>query len=308
MHGKNKIKRICTLLFVMVAAVYYFVFEYVLPQFNSAKVYTKNNAGAILENTENIYVHFIDVGQGDSTLVQTAGGKFVLIDAGTNDCEHELLSYLDSKNVEYIDCLILTHPHEDHIGSADAVMDSYYVCNVVKTDVDDGCINCDNLERAIKESQKHIDTNVVVPENGDVFDVDGVEFTILSDGRGYKDLNDTSLCFRMDYGKSSFLFTGDAQKTVEYDILLADADVSAQVYKCGHHGSSTSNCEEFLSEVSADIAVISCGDDNMYGHPHDEVVDRLLDRNVEIFRTDVHEDIVLCCSKDAIALVLPVID
>ncbi len=245
-------------------------------------------------------VHFIDVGQGDSTLIETDGGKFVMIDAGTNACEYDLLSYLDSRNVEYIDYLFLTHPHEDHIGSADAVLDSYNVKNVVKNQRREENATCDKLDKVISQSVKHLGTKVIYPDTGDKFYVDDIEFLILSDGDGYEDINDSSLCIRMEYGDSTFIFTGDAQKVVEYDIMDSDFDIDAEVFKCGHHGSSTSNCDAFLNDIDPDIAIISCEIGNMYGHPHREVMASLNDRNITVYRTDTDSHIVLDCDSDSI--------
>lgn len=270
--------------------------------YSKANVDTQVKNDVEIQSEETISVHFIDVGQGDSTLIETEDGKFVLIDAGTNDCEFDFLSYLDKQNVEYIEYMFLTHQHEDHIGSADAVLDSYYVRNVVKTDIDDDCINCDNLEKSLSDSIKHIDTKVYYPKNGDVYSVDDIDFTVLSDGTAYDDLNDTSICIRMEYGESTFVFTGDAGKMVENDILKSGVDVSADVYKCGHHGSSTSNSNRFLDEINPDIAIISCAEGNSYGHPHIEVMDSLNKRNVEVYRTDVSGDIVFSCTKNKISL------
>lgn len=302
MTKRNK-KKLISLIVVVAVAFCSFLSKEVIPHFKKAKVGTLELSVSELRDDSHFLVHFIDVGQGDSTLIETSDGKFVLIDAGTNDCEHKLLSYLDSRNVEYIEYLVLTHPHEDHIGSADAILNEFYVKNVVKTDRREDNATCDRLDRAIEQSERLINTKVVEPDTGDKFVVDGIEFLILSDGRDYDDLNDSSLCLRVEKGKSTFVFTGDAQKKVERDILSGDFDVSAEVYKSAHHGSSTSNCEEFLSAVDPDIAIISCGVGNSYGHPHDEVMESLEDRNVTVYRTDLDGDIVLRCSDSDIKYV-----
>ncbi|MBP3580394.1 MAG: MBL fold metallo-hydrolase [Clostridia bacterium] len=301
--SKKDRKKLISLIAVFVVALYSFVVNEVKTSQKRAKVstVTYENVASDAAGKDVFFVHYIDVGQGDCTLVETPGGKFVLIDAGTNDSEYELLSYLDSRKVKHIECMFLTHPHEDHIGSADAVLDSFYVHNVVKTDRDDGCSNCENLDRSIEESKNHIGTKVTEPLTGDKYVIDGIEFLVLSDGREYEDYNDSSICIRMEYGKSTFIFTGDAQSKVERDILFSDMDVSAEVLKCGHHGSSTSSCEEFLGAVEPDIAIISCGENNSYGHPHDEVLESLADRGVTVYRTDEDGNIVLKCTTEQIS-------
>lgn len=293
-------KKLITLISVLVIALISFIFSEVIPYFTKAKIGTASVSSEDLLADSHFLVHYIDVGQGDSTLIETPSGGFILIDAGTNDSEHKLLSYLDSRNVENIEYLILTHPHEDHIGSADSVLYDYYVKNVIVTDVRENNITCERLDKAIEDSKKHIGTNVIIPGKGDSFTCDGLEFLILSDGKGYEDVNDTSICLRMEYGKSTFIFTGDATKNVERDIINDDFDISAEVYKCAHHGSSSSSSDEFLNDISPDIAIISCEEGNDYGHPHREVMESLYDRGITVYRTDVQGDIVLRCSGKAI--------
>ena len=300
---KSKWGRLAVVIALFCVAVSGLYTDIIKPRFEKANVDTslsEKDGQSITE--DKMYVHFIDVGQGDSTLIKTPTGKFILVDAGTNSSEHELLSYLDNQNVEYIECLILTHAHEDHMGSADAVLESFYVNSVMKSEEYDECIHCQNLNYALQESVKHIDTKVYIPDMGDVYNIDGVEIKILSDGKGYMDVNDTSLCFTVEYGKSTFLFTGDAQKGVEDDMMITYGDLSAEVYKAAHHGSSTSNSEDFIDRVNPDVAVISCGEDNMYGHPHAEVVKTFVDKDAEIYRTDTDGSIVFSCTKDKISL------
>ncbi len=292
----NKTSRITWLIVAIICVVMWGVDKY--------KEHTKTDV-AQSKAKDSFLVHFIDVGQGDSTLIETKKGKFVLIDAGTNECEHQLLNYLDERNVEYIEYLFLSHPHEDHIGSADAVLDSYNVKNVIKTDRREDNATCDRLDRAINESVKNIGTKVIIPKTGDKFYVDGIEFLVLSDGEGYEDVNDSSLCIRMEMGDSTFIFTGDARKGVEYNLIDSDFDIDAEVFKCGHHGSSTSNCDAFLNDVDPDIAIISCETGNMYGHPHREVVAALLDRNIDIYRTDIDSTVVLDCDSKSIRYLQP---
>ena len=131
------------------------------------------------------------------------------------------------------------------------------------------------------------------PKIGDKFSVDGIEFTVLSDGKGYEDTNDASICLRMNLGESGFVFTGDAEKNVEENILASDVLLDADVYKGAHHGSSTSNTKDFVQAVNPKVFVISCGVDNEYGHPHDETLLLMDELGVSVHRTDVEGDIVI---------------
>jgi len=245
------------------------------------------------ENEKINYVHFLDVGQGDCTLIETYEGSFVIIDASIGEAEHKILSYLEDRNVKEIEYAIFTHPHEDHIGSADAVVEHFNVKNVIMNDktTNTSCFN--RLVNAISDSKKEKGTKVYMAEKGDTYSIDNLEFTILSDGKKYDDLNDSSICVRFECGDNGLLFTGDAGTQVEKDILKDGFDVSASIYKCGHHGSSTSNSNKFLDKVNPTVAVISCGWNNDYGHPHDEVELALYKRDIDYFRTDLDGDIVI---------------
>lgn len=250
-----------------------------------------NNAEIVDTPTEKeIYhtVHFLDVLQGDCTLIETQDGKFALIDASTNEASAKITKFLDYRNVKEIEYLILTHPHEDHIGSADDVLDNYKVKNVYMTDKTETTKAYENLLTSLQESKTNHGTKVIYPENGDVFSLSGIKFKVISDGRKYDDLNNSSICLRASFGKSSLLFTGDAEKEVEDDLLERGISLDAEIYKCAHHGSSTSNSEDFLDKVNPKIAIISCGYGNDYGHPHKEVISSLTDRGVPFYIT--HKD------------------
>ncbi len=244
------------------------------------------------ENKTKHIAHFIDVGQADSTLIETKNGKFVLIDAATGDAEEKLLKYLDDRNVSEIEYVVFTHPHEDHIGSGDAVLENYKVKNVLMTDKSTNTACFERLLDAVADSKEKNKTNVVKAQNGYSFSVEDLNFLVVSDGSKYDDLNDSSICIRLECGQSSFLFTGDAEKDVEEDMLLSDFKLESDIFKCAHHGSSTSNTEEFLDKVNPKVVVISCGEDNSYGHPHKEVLERLNERNISYHRTDTEGDII----------------
>ncbi len=249
------------------------------------------------------YVHFLDVGQGDCTLIETANGRFVVIDASVGDAEEKILSYFETVGVEEIEYAIFTHPHEDHIGSGDAIVENFKVKNVVMTDktASTSCYN--RLVNAISDSKEINGTKVLKANDGDTYSVDDINFTVLSDGKIYDDLNDSSMCLKFECGENSLLFTGDAGNKVERDILNKDVDVSATIFKCGHHGSSSSNSDAFLNKVKPKVAIISCGRDNSYGHPHEEVELALFERNITYYRTDLDGDVVI--GFDGKKIVLP---
>ena len=236
-------------------------------------------------------VHFIDVGQGDSALIVTPDGKCILIDAGTNASEPALKFYLDSQNVSEIEYAVMTHPHEDHIGGADMIFDTYKVKNAILPDVTHDTVTFERMLTTIERNN----TNLLTSKTGDVYTVGDVSFKILAPvNTKYSSLNDYSVVVRVDYGGTSFMFTGDAEKLSEKEMLAAHdkSEFSCDVLKVGHHGSTTSSSAEFIKAVNPSAAIISCGTGNSYGHPHRETIATLDGEGIEIYRTDLLGNIV----------------
>ncbi|MBQ4064892.1 MAG: MBL fold metallo-hydrolase, partial [Clostridia bacterium] len=250
-------------------------------------------------------VHFIDVGQGDATLILTADGDAALIDTGTSDSREYLVTYIQDLNVTSLDYLILTHPHADHIGGAAAILDAFAVEAVLMPDV------TTNTKTFLNVLQKIDDEGcgVIVPEMNQVFSLGDARFTCLGpvENYGNDELNDMSLVFRLDYGTTAFLFSGDAEKKSEKDMLdsLPMSSFSADVMKLGHHGSSTSNTDAFLNAISPSYAVASCGLNNEYGHPHTEILSALKKKSITLLRTDKNGSIVFTSDGDKVTLIRP---
>ena len=233
-------------------------------------------------------VHIIDVGQGDSILVRTDDGV-LLIDAGTNSSEDELRAYLDACGVDDIDCFVCTHPHEDHIGGADMILGEYNVERLIMPETESTTVTFTKLLDALEAS----DAFYTEPVVGDVYTIGGFAFTILApDESVADDSNNSSIVLRLDYGSTSFMFTGDAEAESEACILaeFSPSELDCDFLKLGHHGSTTSTTEEFLDAVSPEYAAISCGEGNSYGHPHRETLDKLASRGItgdKLLRTDL---------------------
>lgn len=243
-------------------------------------------------NTQTGYAaHFIDVGQGDSELLQL-GSDYVLIDAGPTDAGDKVVSYLKQQGVTRLRAIIATHPHEDHIGGMAAVLaafpvDSFYMPNkTTNTKVFSKML--DGIEKqGIKPT---------IPTPGDKLTVSGVTLTFLSPKpkASFDNLNNYSLVAMVDTGSERALFAGDAEKEIESALLAQKIDLSCDLYKVSHHGSSTSSTAAFLKAMSPRIAVISCGKDNSYGHPHKSVLTRLSQAGVEkIYNTAESGTVVL---------------
>lgn len=242
-----------------------------------------------------ITVHIIDVGQGDSILIETPEG-FMLIDAGTNSSEDDLQKYLDDLGVHELEYFVVTHAHDDHYGGADMIIEEYEIKNLI---YDDFGYNEKTLTMF-----KNSGANIIDPEVRDEYFMGDAKFTVLSsdiaDTR--TDKNDHSIVLRLDYGLSSFVFTGDATTYTENRIMeeFPVYELECDFLKSGHHGSLTSSGEQFLKALQPEIIAISCGLNNKYGLPKQEILDRYVDIDAKYYRTDYAGDLVYVSDGETI--------
>lgn len=240
-------------------------------------------------NLSPLKVHYIDVGQGDSELLQCKGVN-ILIDTGESDQATNLIAYLEKQGVKQIDHLFLTHPHTDHMGAAVKVMEHFPVKNVYLTNRTHTTV----AYRKLIETIKNKNINRIQAKAGlSISFAKNLKGKILAPNKKYEDINASSIVMKVSYGKNSFLFTGDATVETEMDILNDGYDVSSDVYKVSHHGSSTSNSSSFLNAVNPSICVIEVGKNNSYGHPHKEIKERLNQMDTKVYRTDLNGSIVI---------------
>lgn len=234
-------------------------------------------------------IHFLDVGQGDSTLI-TCDGHAMLIDAGKNDQGTEIQSYLESKEITGFDYVIGTHPDSDHIGGLDVILYKFGADQVFMPDYAKDTKTYDDVVQVIKNKRLKRSQ----PEVGATYELGDAEFTIVAPNDTYgSQANDYSIGLILTHGENKFLFTGDAEGDSEADMLNNGISLKADVYKAAHHGSKTASTEEFMEAVDPEYAVISAGEGNSYGHPHAEVLNRLRAMGVKVFRTDEQGTIVL---------------
>lgn len=234
-------------------------------------------------------VHYIDVGQGDATLIK-CGSHAMLIDGGNNNKGTTVQLYLKKQGVESLDYVIGTHPDADHIGGLDVIVYKYNCEKVIMPDYEKDTKTYQELVDVIHDKNMKITYPVV----GEQYALGEAKFTIIApNSNSYGgNANDYSVAILLEYGKNRFLFTGDAEETSEAEMLTNGIDISADVYKVAHHGSRSASTQEFLNAVHPKYAVISCGEGNSYGHPHAEVLNRLRSMGVEVFRTDEQGSII----------------
>lgn len=235
-----------------------------------------------------LLVHFIDVGQGDSILIQHNGIN-MLIDAGP--AKSNLIQYLKSLKLKKIDYLIETHPHEDHIGEMSSLINKFEVSKFYAPYVTTNTISFKNMISSLK--RKNLKIHVAKPDIN--FDL-GRDINCVSlapNGDKYDNLNNYSCVIRLVFSNTSFLFTGDCENEGESEILNNYSDVSANVLKVGHHGSKTATSDAFLTRVNPQVAVISCGKNNDYGHPHSQTIKKLQKLKCKVYRTDIDGTIII---------------
>lgn len=237
-------------------------------------------------------VYFIDVGQGDSELIRLKdSGIDILIDTGTRSTKQELADYLKELGVDDIDILIGTHPHEDHIGGMAKIIEEFPIGTLYLPETSDEMTPTTKTYESLLDAVEKMDVTMRTASAGDVLLEEGnISFKVLSPSHtDYDNLNDYSIVTRLKVGDTAFLFQGDAETPVEEEILDSGADVSCDVIKLGHHGSSTSSSRAYLEAVNPSAAVISCGVGNEYGHPHRETMDLLEKLSITPYRTDTQK-------------------
>ena len=256
----------------------------VLDNLENVSIQTGNDCISTIPQDNNLRVYCLDVGQGDSILI-TNNNKTMLIDASTNEMGSRVVKYLNDLGIKKIDYLVGTHPHEDHIGGLDNVIKSF----------DIGTIYMPNVVATTKTFEEVIDAisakklKVTSPKTGDKFTVGNAECEVMSIRNDKDDYNNCSIVIKMDFNNVSYLFTGDAEESVESSRKWPHIDV----LKVGHHGSNTSSSKNFLEQIKPEVALISVGQGNTYGPPTQATLKRLSNIGAKIYRTDENGTILL---------------
>lgn len=237
----------------------------------------------------NLEIHCLDVGQGDSTLI-AGSSQIMLIDAAEQEYSDEISLYLREKGVKKIDVLVATHPHDDHIGGMADLMDQFRIGCLVLTEE----YSSSSAYQEMLSAAEDYNISIIVPSPGETIPFADASCTVLGPLSIDEDnSNNNSIILRIEFGENKFLFTGDAEKEEERELIESGTDLSADFLHAGHHGSDTSSNSFFLSRVNPDCTVISCGVGNSFGHPSPEALERLKKWSGQIFRTDLEGTIVI---------------
>lgn len=252
------------------------------------------SSGSTAQETTIVKVHFINVGQADSILIDC--GEFeILIDGGNNHNGDTVCEYLADKVDGNLEIIVATHPDADHIGGLDTVLENYTVEKII----DSGKTHTTKTYRDYMEAVQNEENAIFLEDADMVFEIgDNVLFSIIEIVDNQSHMNNNSVVSRLDVGDISFLFTGDLESEIELEYL--DKFEEADVLKAGHHGSRSSSSPEFINKVNPKYMVISCGLDNKYGHPHAETLDTLAKINIITYRTDLQGSIVIETDGDDI--------
>ena len=231
------------------------------------KIFSATNiVRSVKQQDSNFTVYYLDVGQSDCTVV-ICDNEVLMIDTGTSNQLNTIKTNLFMLEIDTIDYMLITHPHEDHMGSASDIIEDYNVSNILMPSL--------SIEKYVPSSTYDnllnvISENNVNPETvfyGDSFMLGSAVVEIFAPMKQDDNLNNLSVVAKITYGDTSFLFTGDAEEEIEKQILREKADISADVLKAGHHGSNTSSTDEFISTVNPRYVIFSSGSDNDFGHP-----------------------------------------
>lgn len=250
-------------------------------------------------NSENVTVFCLDVGQGDSTLI-TFKNTVILIDAGNPENADYIVEFLESLNIKTINYLIATHPHSDHIGGMATVIDSLDIENIYLPKIADSDIPTTKVYENFLDAVANENCNVFAAKGGTtITNSKNFKFEIIApNGTNYGNLNNYSVVTKLTYYKSSMLFMGDAEKTVENEIIAKHYNIKADIIKIGHHGSYTSSSKKFLKKSNIKNSVISCGIFNKYNHPNDKTLNTLNSLNCNIYRTDTDGTIIISLNRN----------
>lgn len=250
-----------------------------------SNVSTTTTAIKKAETSGNLNMYFINVGQADAILIMNNGHN-MLVDAGNDEDGKKLVSYFKNLGIESFDYLVGTHPHEDHIGGMDDIIENFEIKMYLMPDKLSTSKTFENVLDALIEKK----LTYIVPEQDDILHLGDAVLEVIHVGTERDDANDSSIILKLIHGNNSFLLMGDASSNVEKEIL--NEDIKSDVLKIGHHGSEYSSADQFINIVDPKYAVIEVGKNNIYNHPKQVTIDKLNKKNIKIYRTDMDGTII----------------
>lgn len=277
--SKKKINKILNTIIILLLVL--ISITYTKKELVDNKENTNEKAVSVLKTNSNLEVYYFDVGQADSILIRENDNN-ILIDAGNNEDGEKLVNYLKNDlNIEKFNMVVGTHPHEDHIGGLDNVIDSFDIDTILMPNATSTSKTFENVLDSIEKK----DYKITVPKINEEFNYNNINIKVLYTGTDEKDLNNTSIVLKLTYQNNKFLFMGDATSKVEKKLL--NEDIKSDVLKIGHHGSEYSTTNNFLNKVNPQYAIIEVGKNNTYKHPKEITLDKLNKKNIKIYRTDI---------------------
>lgn len=254
--------------------------------YTNKELIKKDNTSYAMKQTENddvnkLEIYYFDVGQADSILIKENNYN-ILIDAGNNEDGENLVNYLKNDlNINKFNMVVGTHPHEDHIGGLDNIIDEFDIDTILMPNA----TSTSKTFESVLNSIENKNYKITVPKIDEEFNYDNIKLKVLYTGTNEKDLNNNSIVLNLTYFNNKFLFTGDATSKVEKKLLKKD--IESDVLKIGHHGSEYSTTNDFLDKVNPKYAIIEVGKNNTYKHPKQITLDKLNAKNIKIYRTDL---------------------
>ncbi len=247
-------------------------------------------------------IHYIDVGQGDCSLI-VCDGITMLVDAGENGHESDVINYLRSLGIKKLDFIVASHQHSDHIGGLAEVIEEFGADTLIMPRLTKVQTPTNSTYTAFLKAIKNSEIKTLASKPGDTYKLGSSVIEILGPVTDdAEDINNMSIVMKVTYGSNSFLFTGDGEREEELEIIDTGVDMDCDVLKVGHHGSKTSSCNEFLAEVTPEICVIQVGENNDYGHPHSAPLKRIAKYTDKVYRNDICGDIVVSSDGENISV------
>lgn len=260
-----------------------------------------NNEGTFSENETILNAYFLDVGQGDCSLF-ISGTQSMLIDCGEKENADAVIQTISDYGIDNIDYIVATHAHSDHIGAMSDIIDAFTVSNIIISEPSEDSASTSTYENFV-DSVNNSNANVILATTGYSFSFGKANCTILAPFQvDNANENNNSVVMLIEAGETSFLMTGDAEKTVEKELMLNYPNIDVDILKVGHHGSSTSSSTDFIEAISPKTAIIQCGLNNRYGHPTEKTIKTLDNENIKYYRTDINGGITVHCSESSYSI------